>query len=493
MQTNRRDKVPDFNSGQADDFPALDERGTLPPLEYRKPKSSKKLVIIGVLTVAIIALVAGVFWFQNAQKGSEKNEVVTPRPVLTVSIEPAQINSVRQEVKVTGSVWARDPLTIAAESSGFHIDSVLVDEGQQVKKGQVLAILNSSVLTAELERERAQLASAEAALKKSFQPNRREDINALRAVVAAAKASAAQQQAVKVQAIANLQNARSNAKRYADLNTQGAVSTQEAESKDTICRVAEAELHNAEEKIHAADFVLKQAQERLALAESGGRIEDVDIAKAEVQRCKANVHRLEALIAQTVIKAPSNGLITRRDAHIGDTPIAGKSLFLMIRDNKIEIRAQVPEKDLALLQPGQSVSIASPAVSKKVEGKLREIGPMVDPDTRLCTVRIDVPTDSGLKPGMFAEGRVKLDHFRALTVPSRAVISKDDHYLVFVFEPSTGKGASPSSGFARLRFIQPGARTGDFIEVRSGVTEGEQIITNGAGFLKDGDPVESGK
>ena len=304
---------------------------------------------------------------------------------------------------------------------------------------------------------------------------------------------------MRVQAEANLSNAHNNAKRYLDLLGQGAVSAQEAEAKETTERVARAELKNAEEKIHASDFVLKQAQERLSMAESGGRREDVQIAQADVQRAQANVHRLEALLAQTVIRAPSDGLITRRDAHIGDSSMSGKSLFTMIRDNEIELRAQVPEKDLAVLRTGQTVKMSSPALgSKIVDGRVREIGSNVDPDTRLCTVRIAVDSTSGLKPGMFAEGRVSLQNYNATTVPSRAVVSRDDKNFVFVFvqlpKSSQGDGASDNAlGSAQARFLQIGARTGDFIEVRQGLQKGDLVICSGAGFLKDGDVVAAGK
>ncbi len=495
MQTNRR---PETHSEEDMEPPLKNERANVrpPSVTYVGARSSRKRLVLLVSFLCIGVASGGIILFSAVKKTAPaETAAVVLHPVLTVTAEPAQRRSIHQEVKVTGSVWARDPLSIASEDTGLRIESVLVDEGYQVKKGQTLAVLNSSILKAELEREKAQLASSEAALNKSFQPNRREDINGLRAVVAQTKANLSQQRSVKVQAEANLQNARSNAKRYTDLLTQGAVSAQEAESRETISRVAEAELRSSDEKIRAADFVLRQAEERLGLAEAGGRTEDVQIAHADVDRSRANVHRLEALLAQTIIKAPSDGLIIRRDAHIGDTPAVGKSLFQMIRDNQIELRAQVPEKDLSLLRPGLQVNILSPALQQKsVQGRVREIGSQVDPDTRLCTVKIDVDSHTGLKPGMFAEGRVSMENFQALTVPSRSMISKDNRYLVFVFEenhPATG--STLASGVARLRYIQPGARSGDLIETSQGLKAGEQVITGGAGFLKDGDVVEVGK
>lgn len=490
MQTNRRPETQSENQFQLPAWPGRN-----------------RFVIPAVVAVIVIAAIGGGIAIMSGNKGANKEAVVAAPPVLTVNVERATVRPVNQQIRVTGAVWARDPLVIACEVNGLQIQQVLVDEGHQVKKGQTLAILNGSILRAELEREKALLASSEAALNKSYQPNRREDINGLRAAVAQARANAAQQHAVRVQAEANLANARNNAKRYADLLVQGAVSAQEAESKDTTERVAQAELKNSDEKIRAADFILKQADERLSMAVSGGRLEDVQIARAEVNKARANVHRLEALLAQTVVRAPSDGLITRRDAHIGDSSTSGKSLFTMIRDNQIEMRAQVPEKDLSVLHAGLPVIISSASLgSKTVTGRIREIGSHVDPDTRLCAVKIDVDFKSGLKPGMFAEGRVNLENYTALTVSSSAVISRDDKYFVFVFEKlppshhSAPQGSMPApavtpmtNGIARLHYVLPGARTGDNTEIREGIKEGDEVVTSGAGFIKDGDTVSVGQ
>jgi HlyD family secretion protein len=128
-----------------------------------------------------------------------------------------------------------------------------------------------------------------------------------------------------------------------------------------------------------------------------------------------------------------DGLVTRRDAHIGDISTAGKIMFLMARDNRLELKALVPETDLRLVKPGNTVIIDSSFVGQKqVNGKVREISPLVDSDNRQATVRIDVPGDCGLKAGMYAEGHINIGSITALTVPSPAVVSRDEKHTVFV-------------------------------------------------------------
>ena len=157
---------------------------------HARPVPNKLLVLWLTLLVVLVLVGAGLFVWQSKQGSTQAKQTTVP-PVMTVTVEPAQVRMVHQEVRVTGSIWARDPLTLASEANGLQIQKVMVDEGDQVKMGQVLAVLNSAILSAELEREKALLAASQAALQKSFQPNRKEDINGLAAAVAQARASCA--------------------------------------------------------------------------------------------------------------------------------------------------------------------------------------------------------------------------------------------------------------------------------------------------------------
>jgi len=441
--------------------------------------SNKRLVkISAAVTIALVLLM---LYLSSILSG--KKQVLaqtTPAPVLTVTVQPAVIKSVDRLLSVHGSVSAWDPISIGATAGGLEVSSVLVEEGALVKKGQCLVILDSAQLQAQLESERARLAAGIAAVSKSIQPNRPEDINGLAAAVLQAQATVEDQQAALVQAQANLANARGNLKRYQYLKSEGAVSAQEAEDRETTAQVYEATVGSAEKKVKATQFALRQAQEHFSMAKQGGRKEDIQIARANAAEIQGNIKRLQTQIDETFIKAPVDGLVTRRDVHIGDISAAGKTMFLMARDNRLEIKAQVPESDLRLVQPGQIVSINSSFLGQdKVKGHVREISPLVDSDTRLATVRIDMPDNCGLKPGMYAEGHIDLGQYLALTVPSQAVISRDEKNTVFVLHHNR----------VESRPVLINNRDNNFVQISSGLKDKEQIIIDGAGFLKDGDCV----
>ena len=319
-------------------------------------KNSKKLAIASAVCVFVLAG-AATSYFQSTSKttvsGSASN--ATPPPAVTVSVTTAKMKRVDDAVSVTGSVSAWDPLSVGAETAGMRITEVTVEEGDTVRRGQVLATLNSSVLKAQLVQAKARLASAEAGVKKSMQPNRPEEINALRDILAQNEAGIQQQEALRKEAKINYETAQVNAKRWAYLAKAGAASPLDAEAKSVLADTTREEVTSAEAKLKALRSVSAETRAKLKQAESGGRTEDVEISKATVAETKGQIDQFEHQIEQTYIKAPDDGLIAKRDAHIGAITSVGTPLFSIIRLNRLELRAQVSDIDLAKFKPGQLV------------------------------------------------------------------------------------------------------------------------------------------
>jgi HlyD family secretion protein len=465
-------------------------------------RTQKKWLPIGGAVLLTVAVIGGLAFSSSHSSQTRTNSVAkssantetdaqngaptqgSHASVLTVSVQIPTVKLVERELDTHGTVAAWDPISVGATASGLEVKSILVDEGQLVGKGQLLAILDSDQLRAQLQSEEARFASSVAAVRKSIQPNRREDINSMAAAVSQGEANVADSEAALVQAKANAENSLANTKRYQMLVTEGAVSIQEAEARQTTMQVDEAIVRSAKHRVAAAKASLKQGQERLSMAKSGGRREDIDMANASVNEISGNVCRLKTQIEQTLIKAPVDGLITRRDVHLGDISTGGKPMFLMTRDNRLELKAQVPESDLQLVTPGQDVVINNVGTGVvPISGRVREISPLIDSDLRLATVRIDLPFDCGLKPGMYSEGQINVGKHSALTVPSQSVISRDDKNAIFILHGDQ----------VERRMIQLGSRADKDIEVTAGVKSSERVVVDGAGFLKDGDYVSVAK
>lgn len=439
--------------------------------------SKKTLVIVLLLLVVVGAAAAFFFKGGAANKAGEKN---ADKAVLSVKLSPVSTKAFSRKLLVNGAVWSWDPISVGSEVGGLKVERILVDEGHMVKRGQVLATLSSSILQAQLDKEKARLIGAKAALSKSIQPNRPQDLTALEAAYAQAQAAVAQEEANLARAKANHQDASENAKRYRWLVSQGAVSTQEADSRETQAKVALAEEHNSEEKIKAARFAAQQAHERMSMGKSGGRKEDVDMARAQMLETEANIKQLLWQIEQTVVRAPADGRVVKRMVHLGDIASNTKTMFEIVRDGRLELRAQIPEKDLDLVRPGQAV-LMSDDNHEEIQGTVREITPQVDQDSRLGTVRIDITPPKGfnLLPGNFLRGEILVGKAEVPVVPTSCVVYKGNRAIVYVVQ----------DGKAKMAYVETGDRDGQSVEIISGIKIGDSVIDRGGGFLKDGDPV----
>lgn len=451
-----------------------------------KIAASKKLQVALVLFVAVLLIALGLRIYNNLKgpEGTAKNQAV-----LTVSVVEASQMKLNRHLKLTGTIWAKDPLTVGSEIGGLKIETIKVEEGDFVKKGQVLATLNSNLLKAQLEREKARQIRAQANLEKTIQPNRPMDIAKLEFAISRATALILQEKANIVRAEANLNNAKQNTIRYRQLRAQGAVSQEDLDSRETTEDTMEADLANAKEKLKAAQFAKRQARENLKLANEGGSTEDVGMAKADLLESTANVKHIQAQIAQTTIRAPEKGWITKRHCHIGDISSMNQPFFEMVKNNRFEVRAEIPEDDLSFLSKGQKVIFTS--ISKPdavLVGSVRETSPLIDRDTRLAMVRIDIPFDHKTwKPGMFVSGQVELGSMSTLAVPSKSVIDRDGRKIVFILNNS------PEEKTVDARTVSVGEQSNNYIEIKDGVKEGELVVVSGAGFLKDGDIVRVGQ
>jgi HlyD family secretion protein len=436
----------------------------------------------GWIIAAVAAVLVLVVGFVGAKMlfGNKEDDSTKKAAVLTVDTTPVATITAERSLEVSGAIWAAEPISIGSEIMGLRVVSVNAEEGQFVRKGQVLATLNSSILRAQLAREEARLKSMMASYSKAKQPNRTYEISAIKSAYEQAKAVISQEEANIRRAKANLTNAQAFSRRFTLLAKQGAVSDQDAETRQANELVAEAELHNAEQRLEAAKAAALQAKERMDMFVVGGRQEDVEMAAANVAETQANIQQIQSQIDQTIIRAPAHGLITKRDVHVGEigNTMQMRALFQMVADNKLEVRAQVPETDLPRLHEGQSVTFTGPG-EKTFDGHISIIVPQVDPDTRLATLRIAIPFSRDYHPGMFVHGKVKLAAEQVTAIPTKAVVSRDDYNFVFTLDGDK----------VMARNVRLGDRFGEMIEVTSGLKLGEPVVVSGAGFLKDGDIV----
>jgi RND family efflux transporter MFP subunit len=202
-------------------------------------------------------------------------------------------------------------------------------------------------------------------------------------------------------------------------------------------------------------------------------------ARLESKLAAAKVQRLR--LKQTRILAPDSGAISSRSATVGSVLSKGQELFRLIRQNRLEWRAEVASSELTLLKVGDSAVITTPNESMVI-GVLRKIAPTVDQQTRFGLVYVDLPSHPALKTGMFAKGKFELGKSIALTVSQQSVVLRDGFSYVFKV------GSDNQVNQVKVKI---GRRSGDRLEIQEGgVQIDDLLVTSGTGFLNDGDLVK---
>jgi HlyD family secretion protein len=203
-------------------------------------------------------------------------------------------------------------------------------------------------------------------------------------------------------------------------------------------------------------------------------------AKARVQAAKAQVTAAQVRRNNAQLTAPDSGIISARNATVGSVVGAGAELFRMVRQGRLEWRAEVTSSEIGKIKPGAAVSVTA-ASGATVNGKVRIIAPTVDPVSRNALVYVDIPQHPDVKAGMFAKGEFALGDQIALTLPQQALVLRDGFTYAMRIEAN--------NKIAQVK-LQTGKRSGDAVEILSGAKTGEKYVASGAAFLADGDTVK---
>jgi len=208
-------------------------------------------------------------------------------------------------------------------------------------------------------------------------------------------------------------------------------------------------------------------------------------AKAKVEAAKATLAAQQLRLTQTRLLAPDSGVISARTATVGAVVGAGTELFRMIRQGRLEWRAEVTSTELGRLPVG-TPALVTAANGTELRGRVRMIAPTVDPQSRSALVYVDLPATPAriapAKAGMFARGEFDLGASNALTVPQQSVVLRDGFSYVFLL--------NADQRVSQVK-VQTGRRLGERVEVLDGIRPDALLIASGAGFLNDGDLVKN--
>ena len=344
-------------------------------------------------------------------------------PAITVStVASAQLVD---RVRASGLIEPVERVLVQPRIEGQAIEEILVEVGDRVEEGQVLARLSDAALV--LQRSQ------------------------LEATRASALASIAQAEAQRVEAETVRDQALRDRDRALELAAQGATS-----------------------KTAADDAVSNAAT---ALARVTVAVQGLSAAEAQLRVVDAQIADIDLQLRRTSVVAPVAGEVSERGATIGAiASMAGEPLFAIIRDGLLELRADVAEQDILGLRIGQAARMRVAGLDAPLTGAIRLVEPTVDTATRQGRIRIAIDQPDRVRSGMFAEAVIVVTEAHGLAVPISAVAGGSTVLRV-------------RGGLVEQVAIETGFRDGGLVEVVGGLAEGDTVVTKAGAFVRAGDRI----
>jgi HlyD family secretion protein len=488
---------------------------------------------------------------QNARPAVPMPSATVQATAQTVTVAPVESAQVGETLEATGTVVAYDLLPVLPQANGLQIKQVLVKEGDAVEKGQTMAVLDDSVLReqiaealagvqsanstveqAEAQVQQAQstqqeaqagVAQAQAGVEKAIADaaQAKTGVGQARAGVEQAKAGVTQAKAGIASAQAKLDQAQREVNRTQDLARQGVISQQDLERRKTERQTAVQDLNKTKADLNTAlEEQNKAAEEvRSALAKVATAVANISTARAALSSARAKVNtagasvssaranvgnnsasvrsnaaqvkQLQTQLEQTIVRAPDSGTVAERIGRVGDVSSGNQKLFSIIRGNKLELQLKVPETQVSQVRPGTAVQITSDSDKRiKLSGTVRDISPLVDPQNRQATVKIDLPPSEFLRSGMFLRASISTATAQGLKVPAKAILPQPDGSSIVYKLVGEDKVQAQPVEVGEISGGAVGDLTAAKVQVKKGLKPGDRVVIAGAGYLKDGDRVK---
>lgn len=383
-----------------------------------------------------------------------------------VKVEPVKSQRLAVGIKTTGQIETlpNKQVEVTTPISGTRVVDLLVEPGAKVTAGQPVAVLTAADLVELRVNSQEKRAEAQADLQQAQANLKLAQQNYQRYVqIAAAEIAQAQSQ---------IDFAQEKSDKDRVLLAKGAIPRRQALESQTQLAQAKAGLTSANSRrdVIEAEAELKRAQAAVTVAQSRLSLSDTAYqTRLQQLGTKANSQ------GQVTVTSPISGRVADREVTPGQAfEDAGGKLMTIVNDSRVYATANIYEKDLNKVKNGQPVSVKVASVPNRTfTGRIAVIGSVVEGETRVVPVKAQIDNSSGvLKPGMFAELDVLTDQTpkAILAVPSAAVVEANGKQTVYVQNGNAYQAVE----------VTLGQTSGDMVEVKSGLFEGDLIVTQRA-------------
>ena len=372
----------------------------------------------------------------SRKPGAEVEAASRPAPPPEVKTTAVETRTVERSIAVTGSLLPDEAVNLSFEVPGT-LARVSADFGQAIRRGQVLAELDTRELSLQLERSRAALAQALARV--GLSPEQ-------------AGATPDTTPAIR-QAAAQYEDARFKFESAAKLVASGDISRERYTELEKACHAREAALQSARDELRTQ--------------------------LAAIQGLRADLKLMEKRLADATLRAPIDGAVTARLAGPGQFIKENTPLFTVVKASPLRLRVEIPEAAVGEVRTGTALTFTTDAApGASFHAMVRELNPSLDAKSRSLTAEARlIEPDARLKPGMFVQ--VKLVTARNATV---TVVPKDAIYSM----AGLTKVFTVRDGIVSEHRIEPGDEVGGWIVVPDVFKPGERVATSNLHTLTQG-------
>jgi HlyD family secretion protein len=392
------------------------------------------------------AIVAVVFLLSSCAK-KEEAETEAPAPVQVTAVTQ---NTIRRTVVGDGALFPLDQANIMPKITA-PVRKFYVNRGDHVKAGQLIAVLENRDLVAAADESKGGIAQAEANLR-------------------ATQGATVPDAVVKAETdLEGAREARDAAKQLLEnrqqLFKQGALAGKLVDDAQVAYVQAQAQYRSADEHLKTLQAVSKQEQ--------------IKGAEAQLETAKYHYDSQQAQVYYSQVTSPIGGVVSDRPLNQGEMANPGAPLISVMDISHVIARINIPEGDASAVKVGQSVIITEPNDTTEINGKVKVVSPAADPNTTTLQVWVDVPNPGErLKPGASVHGVIVAEEFKAATVvPAAAVLPGEEGGTAVLTVGSDSK--------VHRKVVKFGVRDGNQVQILSGLTPGEEVVTVGGLGLDD--------
>jgi RND family efflux transporter MFP subunit len=435
----------------------------------------KNNFILAAGITTLMSIVAGCSHETGAVAAAAKNSTSSTIERVLAG-HPQRKNLVRSTTQ-PARIEAFEETPLFAKLAGY-VNSVHVDIGDAVKTGQPLVTLRIPELGDDVEQKKALVAKAEAEVKQA-----EANVSASKAAFDTATAKTIETKAGVARATANLARWSAEHERIKTLASNRSVTDKLVDETQSQLAAAEATRDEAEATVQSAEASARESQAMIAKADA-----DLAAAEARLKVARTDVARAQTMLGYAVIKAPYDGVVTRRTVDTGHfvQPASGsgaKPLLEVARTDKVRVYIDVPEMEAGLVDTGDLVTLRVQALpDANLKAPIARTSWSLDAGNRALRAEVDINNDgTKLRPGMFANAAIELDtRANVLTLPVDAVVRNEKETYCCRIE----------SERIVHQPIKLGLRAGSEIEVIDGINPDALIVLARPQGLAQGQQVQ---